>query len=148
MDFLYLFKDINFQKGFLLFAAFILIIMIINIAYNLNKTGGGQLTRWPPIVAPCPDYWDLSGNYCINVNGQNVGNNDYWEPEILCNNININNPYDSTKQIRCSNYDSLRTIPIRAINYETNKSKTDWANKHGFVWDGLTSNGPKAMAQM
>jgi len=174
MDFLYLFKDINFQMGVLLVAALLLIMMILNVAYKLNKMGGEKPEGWPPTVAPCPDYWDISGGYCINTNGQNIGfegggKYSIWNsPPRVCNNIasnTTNNPYKTFAPIICSDTDhsGLRTIPIGTMYYyktsnklvgggisnigdyvdikkkNSKKSRKDWANKYGFVWDGLNT---------
>jgi len=167
VDFLYLFKDINFQKGFLLVACIILIMFILNVAYKLSKEGdGGQVN---PIVAPCPDFWDLSGTYCINTNGQNVGfggvgEYSIWTTEPICGQgVGNVDPYFSSTPIKCNN-SNLRTIPIGTMYYRGNETKilvggkikkdgstekikkkrskasrTIWANKYGFAWDGLNT---------
>ena len=75
MNLFYLTQDINFQKALLLVAIIALILAILVSAYKLKNNVSiiaGQ--TWPPTVAPCPDYWDLSGVNCINVSGQNLGN--------------------------------------------------------------------------
>ena len=162
VDFLYLFKDINFQKGFLLVACMILIMFILNVAYKLSKEDdGGQVN---PIVAPCPDFWDLSGTYCINTNGQNIGHiggvHSLWNARAKSD-CSVKDPYASNIPIECSN-SNLRTIPIGTMDRgaKTTKlikggtingyyqkiqrkrskmSREDWANKYGFAWDGLKS---------
>ena len=162
MDLFYLFKDINFQKGFLLVAALILVMVLLNVAYKLSKTDALEAEGWPPKIAPCPDYWDLSGNYCINTNGQNLGNvsgNTLWSSGSV--NCIANDPYTSASPVICNDKilrvinadtmyvnDTTQTrigapqIPIR--QKRTKQSRTKWANKYGFIWDGLTSNGPKS----
>ena len=165
VDFLYLFKDINFQKGFLLVAVLILIMVILNVAYELNKEDDGGKVN--PIVAPCPDYWDLSGAYCINTSGQNIGNDvgeySIWNNPVTCNDTvdDPNNPYYANIPVKC-NEGQLRTIPAGSMylltqkklvggaggigdNYKkiqrkrTRASRTKWANKYGFAWDGLNT---------
>ena len=135
MDFFYLFKDINFQKGFLLIAMFILVLVILNVAYELSKTQGGQEEGWPPTSAPCPDYWDLSGAYCINSTGMNNGHvssgkysiwNAYVKKKFVgetCDDDPTNsatNPYYTDSPIVCTS--GLRTIPIHTM--------TDGGNGH------------------
>jgi hypothetical protein len=73
MDFLYLFHAINFQKGFLLIAILILILTLLVVAYNAKYQAK---QNWSPTVAPCPDYWDVSGAFCINTTGKNIGHGD------------------------------------------------------------------------
>ena len=125
VDFLYLFKDINFQKGFLLVALFILIMVILNVAYKLSKEDDGGQVR--PIVAPCPDFWDLSGNYCINTNGQNIGHHgggeySIWKTtdSIRCDNDDKNNPYNRGSPTDCNNV-NLKTIPIGTMYHKASK---------------------------
>ena len=164
VDFLYLFKDINFQKGFLLVAVLILLMVILNVAYKLNKEDDGGKVN--PIVAPCPDYWDLSGAYCINTNGQNIGHDvigkySIWNAKVTCDDVGGSDPYTSITPIQCSDSD-LKTIPVGSMylltqkklvggaggigdNYKkiqrkrTKASRTKWANKYGLVWDGLNT---------
>jgi len=79
MNLFYLTQDINFQKALLLVAIIALILAILVSAYKLNSSVvsiAGQ--SWPPVVAPCPDYWDLSVNNCINATGQNIGSNNKY----------------------------------------------------------------------
>ena len=35
--------------------------------------------KFPPIISPCPDHWDISGNLCINSNntGETMDFNDF-----------------------------------------------------------------------
>lgn len=152
MDFFYLFTNINFQKGFLLVACVVLIMVILNVAYKFSKEDAVGMSK--PIVAPCPDYWDLSGNYCINTNGNNVGfgtdmENSIWKLSQECS---VKDPYTLTP-IKCSD-SNLRTIPIGTMiinggiknevmqNVRKKRSKMsrkDWANKYGFAWDGLNT---------
>jgi hypothetical protein len=155
------FKDINFQEGFLLVAVVILVMVILNVAYKLNK----EDDKVNPIVAPCPDYWDLSGAYCINTNGQNIGHESgeysIWNNVVTCQNDYRSKyqPYNSIEPIHCDN--GLRTIPVGSMyllqkkkivggggigdNYKKNQrkrtkaSRKKWANKYGFVWDGLNT---------
>ena len=162
VDFLYLFKDINFQKGFLLVAAFILLMVLLNVAYKLSKKDDGGP---PPIIAPCPDFWDLSGTYCINTNGQNIGHQGGAEHSLWKTTTNIEcddnqgNPYNIGSPINCTNM-NLKTIPIGTMSRgaKTNElvgggikngyvqdirrrrskySRKTWADKYGFAWDGL-----------
>jgi hypothetical protein len=162
VDFLYLFKDINFQKGFLIVAILILLMVILNVAYKLSKDDSGQVQ---PIIAPCPDFWDVSGNYCINTSGQNIGfegGGEYsiWNAAGVTCGVGGSDPYTSNTPIQCTD-SNLRTIPVGTMYYQgskTNKlvggelkdgkfvdikkkrakaSRTNWANKYGFAWDGL-----------
>ena len=164
VDFLYLFKDINFQKGFLLVAVVILLMVILNVAYKLSKEDdGGKLN---PIVAPCPDYWDLSGAYCINTSGQNIGHlggleHSLWKTTTKMNCNAKQNPYNMGTPVDCNNM-KLKTIPIGTM-YRGSKtdeligggikngkrqdirrrrskySRKTWAEKYGLVWDGLNT---------
>lgn len=163
MDVLYLFKNINFQKGFLLVATLILIATILNIGYKLTNTAAEGTVGWPPVVAPCPDFWDLSGGYCINTNSNNLGNangdRSIWNAaQVQCGtDTNAIDPYSQNYPVVCNNV-QLRTIPTETmyiikkknklvgggpgekIKKQSKKlSKKDWANKYGFAWDGLNT---------
>ena len=62
---------INFQKTVIIVATIALIVLltIIGITLYSHKTN----VKYPPVVSKCPDYWEISGNKCINV--KNLGNN-------------------------------------------------------------------------
>jgi hypothetical protein len=157
MDFLYLFHAINFQKGFLLIAILILILTLLVVAYNAKYQAK---QNWSPTVAPCPDYWDVSGAFCINTTGKNIGhgnhggdkNNDYnWTGSADCNIYNIsNNP--KQHHLYCTETDgtTLYVIPQDTMSVKfgsaghrrygsTKNSRRNWAYKFGFMWDGLKS---------
>ena len=123
MNLFYLTQDINFQKALLLVAIIALILAILVSAYKLNVVAiAGQ--SWPPIVAPCPDYWDLSGAYCINTTNQNYGNIGYT-------NATATTLYSGIP----SQYENTYAIPLSTMKIDKKK----WASLNGFVWDGLTS---------
>jgi len=55
----------NFITIVISIASFILIIMLISVAYTMRKTK--QKTAFPPVVSDCPDYWESKNGKCINV---------------------------------------------------------------------------------
>jgi len=63
--------DLNFQKTVIIVATIALIVLlaIIGITLHYHKTN----ITFPPVTSKCPDYWDISGNLCLNT--QNLGNN-------------------------------------------------------------------------
>jgi len=125
MDLFYLTHDINFQKALLLVAIIALILAVLVSAYKLNSVVDTAGQVWPPVIALCPDYWDLSGAYCINTSNQNLGSSSAL--------------YTTTKD--------THFIPLSKIGVDINKkhknrsknSKKNWTSLNGFVWDGLTS---------
>lgn len=142
MNLFYLTQDINFQKALLLVAIIALILAILVSAYKLKSSViniAGQ--NWPPTVAPCPDYWDLSGDYCINSSGQNQGKLSYATVTEL------DTLYTTTTP---SKYENMYVIPTSTMGVDRGKllhrknlsknSKKNWASLNGFVWDGLTSD--------
>tara|TARA_B100001093_G_C26782075_1_gene995071 strand:- start:896 stop:1240 length:345 start_codon:yes stop_codon:yes gene_type:complete len=55
----------NFQKVVVIIAIVVLIILLSWIGYAMYKNQHSG--TFPPVVAQCPDYWDVSGNnLCIN----------------------------------------------------------------------------------
>jgi hypothetical protein len=127
MNLFYLTQDINFQKALLLVAIIALILAILVSAYKLNSSIAiGQ--SWPPVVAPCPDYWDLSGTYCINSSGMNLG---FLKYESLSS----ASLYSQKPTCLSSSDPSFCVIPKSIFG-----NKKTWATKNHFVWDGLTSD--------
>jgi hypothetical protein len=129
MNLFYLTQDINFQKALLLVAIIALILAILVSAYKLNSSVAiGQ--SWPPVVAPCPDYWDLSGNYCINSSWKNVGNLNY---------VSSSSSSLYSSQVPTCSDPSFCVIPKSIFG-----DKKTWATENHFVWDGLTSDATPA----
>ena len=134
MDFFYLFKDINFQKGFLLIAVFILVLVILNVGYELSKTQGGQEEGWPPTSAPCPDYWDLKDDHCINSTNMNLGDN--------------NNSSYNGKKLYDDPVNGIRSFHVSKMNVHkkvgytkrSKNSKKNFAKIYGFIWDGIVGD--------
>ena len=130
MNLFYLTQDINFQKALLLVAIIALILAILVSAYKLNKEATIIGQSWPPTFAPCPDYWDLSGAYCINSSGKNVGNFIYSSSSTAAD-------LYSSQQPTCllSSDPSFCVIQTSLFG-----DKKTWATQNHFVWDGLTSD--------
>jgi len=53
-----------FQKSVATVAIIILIITLTFIGIALYRQAYNS--SYPPVIANCPDYWDVSGNLCIN----------------------------------------------------------------------------------
>jgi hypothetical protein len=100
-----------FQKVVSTIAIFVLIITLCFIGLSLYRQK--NTLNYPPVVASCPDYWDISGNLCIN--SMNLGKS------------NCNVPMDFTTSQWNSN--------------ESKCNKYTWATKCNLTWDGITDNG-------
>ena len=125
MNLFYLSTDINFQKALLLVAIIALILAILVTAYKLNSVVVSAGQSWPPTVAPCPDYWDLSGAYCINISDQNLGKSSAL--------------YTTTEYIHFIPLSTMKIDRNKKHKKRSKNSKKNWASLNGFVWDGLTS---------
>jgi len=101
-----------FQKVVSTIAIFVLIVTLCFIGLALYHQK--NTLNYPPVVASCPDYWDVSGNLCIN--SKNLG-----KP-------NCNRPMDFTTAQWSSSSTGTCT-------------KYDWATKCNLTWDGITDNG-------
>jgi len=103
----------SFQKTILTIAIFILLFFLLFIGIMLAY--GNKNTKWPPISAACPDYWDIdsSGN-CVNV--RNLG---------TC-------PAPSGQQNLTMNFKQSPYIGTMG-----NCSKYQWANGCNVSWDGV-----------
>lgn len=99
-----------FQKTVSTVAIIILIIAlcIIGIALYRQKFH----SKYPPVIANCPDYWDVSGNFCIN--SKRLGN-----PSCQA-------PMDFTQ----GNFASSNGPCI----------KYKWARSCNLTWDGISDN--------
>jgi len=134
MNLFYLTTNINLQKAVLLLAIVALIIATLVYMYKMRNKLSSISQTWPPVVAPCPDYWDVSGNYCVNSTGQNKGNSDYIATYTALQ------PSDDLYSVGVPSYIE-NTYVIPTSNLKTNRKI--WAKNNGFVWDGLTSDGPQ-----
>jgi hypothetical protein len=99
-----------FQKTVSTVAIIILIIALCFIGIALYRAKYNS--AYPPTLANCPDYWDISGNDCMNSMG--LGN------------PNCNVPMDFTKP-NWSGKDGLC-------------NKYTWATSCNLTWDGITDN--------
>lgn len=103
----------TFRKIILGVAIILLIIALVMIGISIANSKYNQ--KFPPIVAMCPDYWDISGNNCVN--SKKIG-------ELNCHgNMNFtNSPHWTGADGMC------------------NKQK--WAMNPGcnITWDGVTNN--------
>jgi len=98
--------------------SFIFAVMVIY--YKSLPTN--QNMKWPPVTTTCPDYWDLSGNLCVNTSGMNKGN-------ITYNSCDGSNNYPCCQDGTCY-------IDNTIIDKTNQKG---WATTNKFVWDGITS---------
>ena len=53
----------DFKYLVLVLAVILLIVCLVFMGIFLMQT---RSSEWPPSVKDCPDYWDPSGNYCVN----------------------------------------------------------------------------------
>jgi hypothetical protein len=99
-----------FQKSVATVAIVILIITLcfIGIAlYNQAKNA-----NYPPAIANCPDYWDVSGNMCVN--SMALGNDTCHRP------MNFTTPQWNNSSAMCRKY--------------------TWAQSCNLTWDGISDN--------
>jgi hypothetical protein len=108
--------ELTFQTTVLIIAIVILIFALVLIGYTLNRSYKQQ--KWPPVIGTCPDYWDVSGNMCVqNTKGINVG-------------LTGTTSFDYT----IDDYKGERGI----CNLYT------WSKNNQVIWDGVNSgNGEK-----
>lgn len=106
----------RFNKIVLIIATIVLIISLLILGYFLNVALLND--TYPPVTSECPDYWDVSGNTCINVSTINSGNG-----MSECKTLNLT-------EFTTSGTDKNSIICAK-------KTK---ANECGFNWDGVTNN--------
>jgi hypothetical protein len=89
-------------------AIVILIIALCGIGITLYMQK--KNIKYPPVIANCPDYWDVSGNLCIN--SMNLGNSQCHAP------MNFTTAQWSGNSSMCK--------------------KKQWANSCDMTWDGIS----------
>jgi hypothetical protein len=99
-----------FQKTVTTVAIIILIISLCFIGIALYRQKYNS--DYPPVIANCPDYWDISGNHCIN--SMNLGKS------------SCNVPMDFTT--------------ARWNNNSSKCQKYQWAKRCNLTWDGISDN--------
>lgn len=103
-------KPFTFQKITLLVATIVFVVCIILLSYTFYELNQSRL--FPPKIAECPDYFEVTGkNKCKNF--KNMGK---------CGDSEFD--FDDEKY----------------KGYNGMKEKLKWANDCGVVWDGITNN--------
>lgn len=103
----------SFTTIVIFIASFILIIMLISVAYTMHSAK--NKTAFPPVVSTCPDYWESRNGKCLNV--KKIG---------ICNTGDVNSMDFNTNQYK--GYSGL-----------CNKAK--WARQCKVSWNGVTNAG-------
>ena len=120
----------TFQRTILIVAIVILLIAFtvigLILAYSTNKS------KWPPVIADCPDYWlaadptnnlvtqhipnpNPKGSYCVNVKNLGTCPAANGQPHLT---MNFNSSVFTGSNGTCAKY--------------------NWAKSCGVSWDGIT----------
>ena len=99
-----------FQKSVATVAIVILIITLCFIGIALYRQSNNS--DYPPVIANCPDYWDVSGNMCIN--SMSLGNAKCSGP------MDFTTPQWNNTSAMCRKY--------------------QWAKGCNLTWDGISDN--------
>jgi hypothetical protein len=99
-----------FQKTVATVAIVILIIALTFIGITLYRQSFNSI--YPPVIANCPDYWDVSGNFCVNSMG--LGNARCIAP------MDFSTPQWNNNNSMCNKY--------------------KWAKSCNLTWDGISDN--------
>jgi hypothetical protein len=102
----------TFQKSVTTVSIIILIIALCFIGIALYRQKYNS--TYPPVIANCPDYWDVSGNLCVN--SMNLGNTTK----------NCGGPMDFTT--------------AQWNNNSSKCQKYQWAKGCNLTWDGISDN--------
>lgn len=124
-----LFQNMNLQKTVLVMAIFAFLFAIFIITYRLMYSNN-YYQSWPPSKAKCPDYWDVSGSYCVNTNGMNKGILSY---------ASLNDSTLLYKSTAPSCYEGTCVIPINLFGGTDENANKKWASRNKVVWDGLNN---------
>ena len=109
-------ENLNLQKIVLIMAVVAFIFAVIVIYYQSLQAS--NIIRLTPVISKCPDYWDLSGNLCVNTNGMNKG---------------------TLKYPSCAgaNYPCCIEGTCYIDNTIIQTDQKGWASTNKFVWDGI-----------
>jgi hypothetical protein len=108
-----------FQKIVATVAIVILIIALCFIGIALYRQTTSS--NYPPVIANCPDYWDVSGNLCIN--SMDLGKAKCTAPSNVC------------KGSKCMDFSTPQWN-----NTSSMCQKYKWAQGCDLTWDGITDN--------
>ena len=112
-----------FQKSVATVAIVILIITLCFIGIALYRQAYNS--DYPPVLANCPDYWDVSGNLCINSRIPPLG-----RTNAACTDI-----ASVCKGTQCMDF----TKP-QWNNASSKCQKYHWAKTCNLTWDGISDN--------
>jgi len=99
-----------FQNLVIIIATILLIISLCIIGFGLYRQKYNSI--YPPVIPNCPDYWDVSGNFCIN--DKELGNRNCKEP------MDFTKPQWSGNNGLCAKY--------------------NWSKRCNIAWDGISNN--------
>jgi hypothetical protein len=99
-----------FQKSVATVAIVILIITLCFIGIALYRQAYNS--DYPPVIPNCPDYWDVSGNFCVN--SMALGNTRCLAP------MDFTRPQWNNNSAMCRKY--------------------QWAKSCNLTWDGISDN--------
>lgn len=99
----------NFQKYTIVIATIILVLLLALVGFLIWRAKNN--VTWPPIVAECPDYFEVTG-------------------PGMCNNVRSLGTCHGEINFTDAAFQGEAGL----------KNKKKWANKCGVVWDGITNN--------
>jgi len=149
--------EFNFQKIVLIVAVVILLISLTVIGYMMYGTG---VQQWPPSYNVCPDYWDVSGSYCIATNYKNVGSiacsyksdnaslydiscgllapNGNWSTDTCADGWSAGADVSSCYLTTTTTTSSLsKTNYLQFTPFPTMSENSAWVQNYGISWDGI-----------
>ena len=87
----------NFQRSIITIAIIFLIFIIFGMWYIFHK--GKTNTKYPPVVAKCPDYWELSKDYGEG-NKEYRGSLNVTKSGLSCQRWDSNRPHSHTRKFK------------------------------------------------
>ena len=114
-----------------IFAVFLILILTI-VGTLLSSGNSSQL--YPPVISQCPDYWDVSGNLCINnIDSKGISIVNGISNPLTVYNANPAIYADSSCNINPSNAVWLSNGLTPTCNQK------NWANGLNIMWDGVSN---------
>ena len=117
-----------------IFAVFLILILTIvgtMLVYGENDE------QYPPVISKCPDYWDISGNMCLN----NISPSGDSRVNGINSKVSSEYTVDKTKVYYTDASLNIRpSDPVWLSQGITPVcSQKNWANRLNIMWDGVSN---------
>ena len=112
--------------------AFFLILILTIIGRTVVSENSKQ--QFPPVLSKCPDYWDVSGELCLNTTKSTIQAGINGLEYSKCPS-STSTPYYADTSCNIKPADASWTT----INLTSTCGKKKWAFANNIMWDGVSN---------